>query len=70
MAEVVGHSHHVDGKLHEAAQVAFHHIAGPRSPDGSQAGPMGHPIEGTQFVFQLVGGKVLLRATLRQVIMR
>ena len=63
-------THHVTGELLEAGQMLILHIAGPRTPDGSQTSSMCHAKETAQFVLQLMTGEVFLCAALRQVVMR
>ena len=70
ISEIVGDTHHIDGKLHETADVLIHHVARPRAPDSSQTSTMRHTEESTQFVFQFVAGEILLCAALCQVIVR
>ena len=66
--EVVRHSHHVDGKLHESAQVLVLDISCPCGPYCRQSCAMGDAKECAELMLEAVSGEVFLGAALGEVV--
>ena len=66
--EIVGHAHHVHGKLHETVHMLVQHIASPAAPECCKSGTVCHPEQTAQLMLQAVRSEILLRTTLRQVV--